>query len=158
MTHSQSNTHAHHVAASECHLTWLFHSLTSLSLSLSLSLFSFSALSGQALANILVALQHGVSVVDCSVAGLGGCPYAAGATGNVATEDVLYMLNGLGIQTGVDMPKLLQVSGWISSMLGVEIASRSGRATHQTMVDVSGLEDDDAFSEAPPGVHGLKPH
>jgi hydroxymethylglutaryl-CoA lyase len=82
--------------------------------------FRFLLSQGQALANILVALQHGVSVVDCSVAGLGGCPYAAGATGNVATEDVLYMLNGLGIQTGVNMQQLLQISGWISSCLGQE--------------------------------------
>jgi hypothetical protein len=56
-------------------------------------LYLLFSLSGQALANILIALQHGVSVVDCSVAGLGGCPYASGATGNVATEDVLYLLN-----------------------------------------------------------------
>lgn len=107
---------------------------------------------GQALANILIALQHGVSVVDCSVAGLGGCPYAAGATGNVATEDVLYMLNGLGIPTGVDMSQLLQVSGWISSCLGVEVASRSGRASHGTTVDSTGIEADDQFDDPPPSV------
>lgn len=156
------------------------------------------SLSGQALANILIALQHGVSVVDCSVAGLGGCPYASGATGNVATEDVLYLLNarptshrrrmrvhwnwpdvsegrlltfcillrfsvfvicflfssllqGLGIPTGVNMHQLLQVSSWISSCLGVEIASRSGRASHQTVVESTGVQEEDDFNDPPPG-------
>ena len=61
---------------------------------------------GQALANVYAALQMGVATYDCSVAGLGGCPYAKGATGNVASEDVLYLLDGLGIETGVDMRKL----------------------------------------------------
>ncbi|MFC3152833.1 hydroxymethylglutaryl-CoA lyase [Litoribrevibacter euphylliae] len=65
---------------------------------------------GQALANILAALQMGVSVVDSSIAGLGGCPYAKGASGNVATEDVVYMLQGLGIETGVDLDQLMKVS------------------------------------------------
>jgi len=113
---------------------------------------------GPALANILVALQHGVSVVDCSVAGLGGCPYASGATGNVATEDVLYMLNGLGVATGVDMHQLLQVSNWISSCLGVEVASRSGRATHATVVEQAGFEADDEWNDPPPGVFNFRPH
>ena len=105
---------------------------------------------GQALANILIALQNGISVVDCSVAGLGGCPYAQGASGNVATEDVLYMLSGLGIPTGVSMAKLLQVSNWISSCLGVEIASRSGRASHHVIVEQTGIENDDEFNDPPP--------
>jgi hydroxymethylglutaryl-CoA lyase len=83
---------------------------------------------GQALANILAALQFGISVVDSSVAGLGGCPYAPGATGNVATEDVLYMLNGLGIQTGIDMGKLLQVSAFITQALRISDNSRAARA------------------------------
>ena len=61
---------------------------------------------GQALANVYAALETGVATFDCSVAGLGGCPYAKGATGNVATEDVLYLLHGLGIETGVDMTQL----------------------------------------------------
>jgi hydroxymethylglutaryl-CoA lyase len=113
---------------------------------------------GQALANILIALQHGISVVDSSVAGLGGCPYAAGATGNVATEDVLYMLNGLGIPSGVDMTKLLQVSNWISSCLGVEIASRSGKASHQTIVDLSEHDDEQDYSDPPPGPFMFRPH
>uniref|UniRef100_A0A0A9CPT8 hydroxymethylglutaryl-CoA lyase n=1 Tax=Arundo donax TaxID=35708 RepID=A0A0A9CPT8_ARUDO len=62
---------------------------------------------GQSLSNILISLQMGVSVVDSSVAGLGGCPYAKGASGNAATEDVMYMLNGLGIKTGVDLGKVM---------------------------------------------------
>lgn len=72
---------------------------------------------GQALANILMALQHGVSVVDSSVAGLGGCPYAKGASGNVSTEDVVYMLHGMGIETGIDLEKLIEVGNFISSFL-----------------------------------------
>lgn len=73
---------------------------------------------GQSLPNILVSLQMGISVVDSSVAGLGGCPYAKGASGNVATEDVVYMLNGLGIKTNVDMKKLLQTGEFICKYLG----------------------------------------
>jgi len=72
---------------------------------------------GQALANIFAALERGISIIDSSVNGLGGCPYARGASGNVATEDVLYMLNGLGIQTNVDMDKLLLAGKFISSHL-----------------------------------------
>jgi isopropylmalate/homocitrate/citramalate synthase len=79
---------------------------------------------GQALANILAALDLGVGVIDCSVAGLGGCPYAPGATGNVATEDVLYMLNGLGIETGVDLDALAEAGWFIADALGREPASR----------------------------------
>jgi hydroxymethylglutaryl-CoA lyase len=73
---------------------------------------------GQALANILAALQRGVTVFDSAVAGLGGCPYAPGATGNVATEDVLYMLNGLGIDTGVDLDAVIDTGVFISEALG----------------------------------------
>lgn len=73
---------------------------------------------GQALANIYAGLQMGVSVIDSSVAGLGGCPYAKGASGNVATEDVLYMLEGLGIKTGVDMDKVIDTAWFISEALG----------------------------------------
>jgi len=83
---------------------------------------------GQALANIYASLEMGMAVFDCSVAGLGGCPYAPGATGNVATEDVLYMLDGLGIQTGVDMTKLLQAAQYICTQLGRPTVSRAGRA------------------------------
>ena len=83
---------------------------------------------GQALANILAALEMGVAVVDSSVAGLGGCPYAKGASGNVASEDVLYMLDGLGIETGVDLGKLIAAGRFISDHLGREPASRVSRA------------------------------
>ncbi|XP_077149004.1 3-hydroxymethyl-3-methylglutaryl-CoA lyase, cytoplasmic isoform X1 [Ranitomeya variabilis] len=79
---------------------------------------------GQALANILTAMQMGVSVVDCAAAGLGGCPYANGATGNVATEDVLYMLNGLGVQTGVDLYKVMEAGNFISSVLNKKTNSK----------------------------------
>ena len=83
---------------------------------------------GQALANIHAVLQCGVAVVDSSVAGLGGCPYAKGATGNVATEDVVYMLDGMGIETGVDMEKLLLAGQFISDFLGREPVSRAATA------------------------------
>jgi len=73
---------------------------------------------GQALSNILVALQHGIRTVDASVAGLGGCPYAPGASGNVATEDVVYMLHGMGIATGLDLNKLIAAGNRISATLG----------------------------------------
>lgn len=83
---------------------------------------------GQALANILACLELGVSVVDSSVGGLGGCAYASGATGNVATEDVLYMLHGMDIETGVDMDRLIEVGRFISTRLGRETQSRVARA------------------------------
>lgn len=73
---------------------------------------------GQALANLYAVVEEGVAVIDASVAGLGGCPYAKGASGNVATEDVLYMLNGLSIETGVDLQKLAQTGHWITAQLG----------------------------------------
>ncbi len=83
---------------------------------------------GQALANIHAVMQCGISVIDSSVAGLGGCPYAKGATGNVATEDVVYMLNGMGIESGVDMDKLLEAGRFISDFLGREPVSRAATA------------------------------
>lgn len=83
---------------------------------------------GQALANILVALAAGVAVVDSSVAGLGGCPFAPGATGNVATEDVLYMLDGFGIDSGVDLEALLEVGRFICERLARPSGSKVGRA------------------------------
>lgn len=83
---------------------------------------------GQALANILAALQRGVSVVDSSAAGLGGCPYAVGASGNVASEDLLYMLNGLGVETGVDLEKLVAAGAYISEHLGRQSGSKVARA------------------------------
>ncbi|MGB9150546.1 MAG: hydroxymethylglutaryl-CoA lyase [Burkholderiales bacterium] len=83
---------------------------------------------GQALANIYASLQMGVSVFDSSIAGLGGCPYAKGASGNVATEDVVYMLNGLNIKTGIDLEQLIRIGEFICAALKREIASKVGRA------------------------------
>lgn len=82
---------------------------------------------GQGLANLFAVMQLGISVIDSSVSGLGGCPYAKGASGNVATEDVLYMLNGMDIETGVDLPKLLEAGRFISNYLGRLPASKLGR-------------------------------
>jgi hydroxymethylglutaryl-CoA lyase len=83
---------------------------------------------GQALSNILVALQNGIATVDSSVAGLGGCPYAKGASGNVATEDVVYMLDGLGIETGLDLPALIRAGNRISATLNRPNGSRAAAA------------------------------
>jgi hydroxymethylglutaryl-CoA lyase len=83
---------------------------------------------GQALANIYACLDAGVSVVDASVGGLGGCPYARGASGNVATEDVVYMLEGMGVRTGIDLERLIATGRWISAQLGRDTQSRVGRA------------------------------
>lgn len=83
---------------------------------------------GQALANIYVALTHGIRTIDSSVAGLGGCPYAQGASGNVATEDVVYMLNGLGFNTGIDLPVLIETGQTISDALQRRNGSRTATA------------------------------
>ena len=83
---------------------------------------------GQAIANIYACLEMGIHTFDASVAGLGGCPYAKGATGNVATEDVLFMLNGLGLDTGVDMDRLIDAVAFVSTVLGRKPVSRSGNA------------------------------
>lgn len=83
---------------------------------------------GQALANIYAALEHGVRNIDSSVAGLGGCPYAKGASGNVATEDVVYMLNGLGLETGIELDKLVDAGDYISQFLKRENNSKVAKA------------------------------
>ena len=83
---------------------------------------------GQALANIYACLEMGLHTFDASVAGLGGCPYAKGATGNVATEDVVYLLDGLGVQTGIDLQALVDAGAYISQVLGRPSASRAARA------------------------------
>jgi hydroxymethylglutaryl-CoA lyase len=83
---------------------------------------------GQALANIYASFELGVRTFDASVAGLGGCPYAAGASGNVATEDVVYMLNGMGVRTGVDLEKLVDIGRWICGVLGREPSSKVNKA------------------------------
>ena len=83
---------------------------------------------GQALANVLACLEEGVAVVDSAVSGAGGCPYAKGASGNVASEDVVYMLHGLGIRTGIDLPKLAETGRWLAGLLGRETGSKAGKA------------------------------
>ncbi|MGE5666187.1 MAG: hydroxymethylglutaryl-CoA lyase [Betaproteobacteria bacterium] len=83
---------------------------------------------GMAIANVMACLEMGVSTFDASIAGLGGCPYAKGATGNVASEDVLYLLRGLGIDTGIDLERAVDVGQWISGVLGRKAHARSGNA------------------------------
>lgn len=83
---------------------------------------------GQALANILACLELGVSVIDSAVSGVGGCPYARGASGNVASEDVIYMLQGMGIETGIDLDRLIATGLWLSAQLGRETSSKVARA------------------------------
>ncbi|OMO81756.1 Pyruvate carboxyltransferase [Corchorus olitorius] len=92
---------------------------------------------GQSLPNILVSLQMGISTVDSSVAGLGGCPYAKGASGNVATEDVVYMLNGLGVKTNVDLRKLMLAGDFISERLGRQSGSKTAIALSRVTSDAS---------------------
>ena len=84
---------------------------------------------GQAMANLLACLEEGVAVVDASVSGTGGCPYARGASGNVATEDVAYMLQGMGIATGVDLQKLVETGRWLAALLGRASGSKVTQAT-----------------------------
>ncbi|XKE46970.1 hydroxymethylglutaryl-CoA lyase [Halomonas organivorans] len=83
---------------------------------------------GQALANLYAVLEEGVAVIDSSVAGLGGCPYAKGASGNVASEDVVYLLDGLGIETGIDLDKLAETGSWITQAIGRPNRSKVGVA------------------------------
>ncbi|WP_244826780.1 MULTISPECIES: hydroxymethylglutaryl-CoA lyase [unclassified Caballeronia] len=83
---------------------------------------------GQAIGNIYAALLEGIEIFHASVAGLGGCPYAKGATGNVATEDVVYLMNGLGIQTGIDLDRLVETGDFISRAIGKPSSSRAGKA------------------------------
>ncbi|VDM53264.1 unnamed protein product [Angiostrongylus costaricensis] len=83
---------------------------------------------GQALANVIVAIERGIRVADSSIAGLGGCPYAKGATGNLATEDLVYMLHDMGFDTGIDLEKVIETSIWICSKMGRSNASRAARA------------------------------
>ena len=87
---------------------------------------------GTALANVLIALQLGVTTFDASAGGLGGCPYAPGATGNLATEDLLYMLNGLGIDTGVSLEKALEASRFMEQKIGHPLTSRYAAAAATT--------------------------
>ena len=84
---------------------------------------------GQALANILACLEEGITVVDSAVSGTGGCPYANGATGNIASEDLVYMLEGIGISTGIDLARLIETGMWLSRQLGRETSSKVARAS-----------------------------
>jgi hydroxymethylglutaryl-CoA lyase len=90
---------------------------------------------GQALANLFAVLERGVAVIDSSVAGLGGCPYARGATGNVATEDVLYMLQGLGIETGISLEKMVETAAFISQAIDAPIHSNTANAMLRQKAD-----------------------
>ena len=83
---------------------------------------------GQALANIYACMELGAQTIDASVAGLGGCPYAQGASGNVATEDVVFMLNGMGIESGIDLEQLIVTGNWISEKLKRYNSSNVGKA------------------------------
>lgn len=83
---------------------------------------------GQALANILACLEEGLTVVDAAVSGTGGCPYAQGASGNVASEDVVYMLHGLGVETGIDLDRLVETGQWLAGKLGRTTSSKVTRA------------------------------
>lgn len=83
---------------------------------------------GQALANVLACIEEGVAVVDSAVSGAGGCPYAKGASGNVASEDVVYLLHGLGIHTGIDLERLADIGRWLANLLGRETGSKVGKA------------------------------
>jgi len=83
---------------------------------------------GQALANTYASLELGLRTFDASIAGLGGCPYAKGASGNVATEDVVYLLHGLGLQTGISLDALVEIGAWISGVLGRDYGSKAGKA------------------------------
>ncbi len=86
---------------------------------------------GQALANTYATMELGITIIDASVAGLGGCPYAKGASGNLATEDLIYMLEGMGVKTGVDLEKLIAAGNWICDHLGIESRSNVARALSQ---------------------------
>lgn len=88
---------------------------------------------GQALANVLALLEEGLSVIDSSVAGLGGCPYAPGASGNLATEDIVYMLHGMGIKTGINMEELLKAATFICDQLGIPSRSNAGLALSRSI-------------------------
>jgi hydroxymethylglutaryl-CoA lyase len=102
----------------------LIHAFTAAGVGVDKLAVHFHDTYGQALANTLTALREGVTTVDSSAGGLGGCPYAESATGNLATEDLVWQLDGLGIQTGVDLEKLVATSAWMSTQLGKPSASR----------------------------------
>lgn len=110
------------------HVLELFKMLSSFGIASKDIALHFHDTYGQALVNILLGLEYGIRTFDSSVAGLGGCPYAKGATGNVATEDLVYMLHSLGAKTGVDLEELAKIGAWISDELGRPNQSRAGKA------------------------------
>ncbi|WP_074466683.1 hydroxymethylglutaryl-CoA lyase [Streptomyces sp. WMMB 322] len=110
------------------HVTALLGELATAGVSADRIAVHFHDTYGQALSNTLTALRHGVTTVDASAGGLGGCPYARSATGNLATEDLVWMLQGLGIETGVDLARLTATSGWMADRLGRPSPSRTVRA------------------------------
>ncbi|MEU6878600.1 hydroxymethylglutaryl-CoA lyase [Streptomyces sp. NPDC046712] len=110
------------------HVTHLLESLNEAGVPTSRIAVHFHDTYGQALSNTLAALRHGVTTVDASAGGLGGCPYAKSATGNLATEDLVWMLDGLGIETGVDLAALTATSVWMADQLGRPSPSRTVRA------------------------------
>jgi len=95
--------------------------------------FHFHDTRGTALANVYAALQHGIAIFDSSSGGLGGCPYAPGATGNLGTEDLLYMLHGMGIDTGVDLARVRAASRFIAGILGHELTSKAFQAMERSV-------------------------
>ena len=96
---------------------------------------------GQALSNTLTALQEGITIVDSSIAGLGGCPFAKSATGNLATEDLVWQLHGLGISTGINFEKLLETSYWLRDSTGIEIKSRTATALSKKKNHENGMAE-----------------
>jgi hydroxymethylglutaryl-CoA lyase len=115
------------------HVVALLDTLTGLDVPVERLAVHFHDTYGQALSNTLVALQHGVTTVDASAGGLGGCPYAKSATGNLATEDLLWQLHGLGIETGVDLHALVRTSTWMAEQLGRPSPSRAVQALAKEM-------------------------
>jgi hydroxymethylglutaryl-CoA lyase len=103
---------------------------------------------GQALSNALAALEAGVTTIDASAGGLGGCPYAKSATGNLSTEDLIWMLNGLGIETGVDLGALVRTSVWMARILGRPSPSRVVRALDSTEESVLAVDRSDSPQES----------
>ena len=95
--------------------------------------FHFHDTRGTALANVYAALEHGIAIFDSSSGGLGGCPYAPGATGNLGTEDLLYMLHGMGIETGVDLAKVRAASRFIAGVLGHDLTSKAFQAMERSV-------------------------
>ena len=113
---------------------------------------------GQALANTLAALQRGVTTVDASAGGLGGCPYAKSATGNLATEDLVWQLHGLGVATGIDLPKLVDTSVWMAEQLGRPSPSRTVKALAAAERGALRLDEHGDRDEHPQHLPAQQPH